>query len=40
MSLDVCELEDGRWMLTDMAKGNDSYHWKHDSKDGGRRSEE
>lgn len=29
MSFDVCELEDGRWMLTDMATGADSFHYPH-----------
>jgi len=26
-SIDFCELRDGGWMMTDMALGEDSYHW-------------
>jgi len=26
-SIDFCEVEDGGWMMTDMAQGDDSYHW-------------
>ena len=36
MSLDICELEAGGWMLTDMATGKESYHWQHGTEDGGR----
>ena len=35
MSIDVCQLEGGNWVLTDMALGKQSYHWDHDSADGG-----
>ena len=35
MSIDACELETGEWLITDMATGKDSFHWKHDSVDGG-----
>jgi len=26
-SIDFCELEEGGWVMTDMALGDDSYHW-------------
>jgi hypothetical protein len=39
MSIDICELEDGRWFVTDMATGRESLHWKHGSDDGGTRQE-
>jgi len=26
-SVDVCKTVDGRWLVTDMATGNQSYHW-------------
>jgi len=35
-SIDFCELQKGGWMMTDMAKGEDSYHWgtcKHAPKE-------
>ena len=37
MSIDICETQDGRWLVTDMATGAESYHWPHGDPEGGAR---
>ena len=34
-SIDVCQLGKGTWAVTDMARGEVSFLWKHGSEDGG-----
>lgn len=37
VSLDICQTNKLRWLVTDMACGGQSFHWKHNTTDGGGR---
>lgn len=40
VSVDICQTTDGRWYVTDMACGVNSFHWPHNDPTGGSRGDE